>query len=568
MGLLDWIVLGATVLFIVGYGAWKTRQNNTLQSYLLGDKEANWFTVALSIMATQASAITFLSAPGQAYTDGMRFVQFYFGLPLAMVVLCMFVVPLYHRLNVYTAYEFLEKRFDLKTRLLTAFLFLMQRGLAAGFTIFAPSLILSSILGWDIYLTNLLTGLLVVVYTVSGGTKAVNVTQKQQMAVIFIGMLIAGVLVVQYLPSEVSFGNALQLAGKMGRLNVVDFEFDWNTRYNLWSGLIGGFFLSMSYFGTDQSQVQRYLSGSSITQSRLGLLFNGMLKIPMQFLILFIGTMVYVFYLFFQAPIFFNTSLLAQTKQSENGAEIHLIEEKYSKIHEERKQNAIDLSLAFQQNNEKLIQSKTQALKETDTQIQTLRKQAIEVIKKTDNKADTNDTNYIFLNFVRDYLPTGLVGLLIAVIIFASMSSTSAELNALASTTMIDFYKRIWKPEANDQECVKVSKWMTFLWGIYAIFFAMFANRLGTLIEAVNILGSLVYGTILGIFLSAFFLKKVTANATFIAALLSETLILYCYFFTDIPFLWYNVIGCLTVMGLGLLFQEFFRKNIHLEDQQ
>jgi Na+(H+)/acetate symporter ActP len=288
----------------------------------------------------------------------------------------------------------------------------------------------------------------------------------------------------------------------------------------------------------------------------------------MQFLILFIGTMVYVFYLFFQAPIFFNTSLLAQTKQSENGAEIHLIEEKYSKIHEERKQNAIDLSLAFQQNNEKLIQSKTQALKETDTQIQTLRKQAIEVIKKTDNKADTNDTNYIFLNFVRDYLPTGLVGLLIAVIIFASMSSTSAELNALASTTMIDFYKRIWKPEANDQECVKVSKWMTFLWGIYAIFFAMFANRLGTLIEAVNILGSLVYGTILGIFLSAFFLKKVTANATFIAALLSETLILYCYFFTDIPFLWYNVIGCLTVMGLGLLFQEFFRKNIHLEDQQ
>ncbi|GAB4344410.1 MAG: hypothetical protein OHK0038_24620 [Flammeovirgaceae bacterium] len=560
MGFLDWIVLSATVLFIVGYGAWKTRQNSTLQSYLLGDKEANWFTVALSIMATQASAITFLSAPGQAYTDGMRFVQFYFGLPLAMVVLSMFVVPLYHRLNVYTAYEFLEKRFDLKTRLLTAFLFLTQRGLAAGFTIFAPSLILSSILDWDIYLTNLLTGLLVVVYTVSGGTRAVNVTQKQQMAVIFIGMLIAGVLVVQYLPDGVSFINALQLAGKMGKLNLVDFEFDWNTRYNLWSGLIGGFFLSMSYFGTDQSQVQRYLSGSSITQSRLGLLFNGMLKIPMQFLILFIGAMVYVFYLFFQAPLFFNTSLLAQTKNSANSSEIQLIESEYTQVYQKRKQNALDLSSAFNQKDEEAIQIHTQALKETEAKIQTLRKQTIELIKKNNKEADTNDTNYIFLNFVRDYLPSGLVGLLIAVIIFASMSSTSAELNALASTTVVDFYKRIWKPQANDLECVRMSKWMTFFWGVYAIVFAMFANRLGTLIEAVNILGSLVYGTILGIFLNAFFLKKVTANATFMAALIAEVIILYCYFFTKIPFLWYNPIGCLAVMGLGILIQSFYKK--------
>ncbi|MCS6832949.1 MAG: sodium:solute symporter [Flammeovirgaceae bacterium] len=556
MSRLDWTVLSATVLFIVGYGLWRTKKRQTLHAYLLDDKEANWFTIAISIMATQASAITFLSAPGQAYVDGMRFVQFYFGLPLAVIVLCAFVVPKYYQLNVFTAYEYLEKRFDLNTRLLTAALFLLQRGLAAGFTIFAPSLILSSILQWNIYLTNFLVGALVVLYTVVGGAKAVSVTQKQQMFVIFLGMLLAGVLIVDYLPTEVSFSSALQIAGKMGKLKVVDFSLDWKTRYNVWSGLIGGFFLSLSYFGTDQSQVQRYLSGSSITQSRLGLIFNGMFKIPMQFLILFIGVMVYVFYLFYQPPLFFNTQLIAQTKNSPLSSRIDALEKSYTEVFQQRRNIAFALSTAFQEKDTLSIAQHTARLQQMEVEMQRLRQVTSELIRENNQKTDTNDTNYIFLNFVRNYLPEGLVGLLVAVIIFASMSSTSAELNALASTSVIDFYKRIYNPNADEKHYVGASRFFTFFWGTYAIIFAMFANRLGTLIEAVNILGSLVYGTILGIFMTAFFLPNARAKATFWAAILSEAIVVICYFFTEIPFLWFNAVGCVAVMLGAALFSS------------
>jgi Na+/proline symporter len=560
MNILDWLVLGGTLLFIVGYGSWKNRENKDIQSYLLGNKQANWFTVALSIMATQASAITFLSAPGQAYTDGMRFVQFYFGLPLAMIVLSIAVVPIYHRLNVYTAYEFLEKRFDVKTRVLAAFLFLTQRGLAAGFTIFAPSLILSSLLGWNIDLTNILIGTLVVVYTVTGGTKAVSLTQKYQMAVILVGMVVAGVMVVALLPEKVSFGNALHMAGKMGKLNAVDLDFDLTSRYNIWSGLIGGFFLALSYFGTDQSQVQRYLSGSSIGQSRLGLLFNGMVKIPMQFLILLIGALLYVFYFFNQPPVFFNKVVYEKTMNSAYADELKSLQDEHSILFYQRKEAATALADALGQGDETSVNSTMEGLMELNQQVAAVRERSVAVIKQADPKADTNDTNYIFLTFVTDYLPAGLVGLLIAVILSASMSSTSSELNALASTTVVDIYKRFVKPEASDRHYVVMSKWITALWGVYAIIFTMFANQLGTLIEAVNILGSLVYGSILGIFLVAFFLKKIHGKPTFIAAIIAQSFILYLFFFTKTPYLWFNVIGCLLVIAFAWVLNPFFRK--------
>ncbi|MBX2841124.1 MAG: sodium:solute symporter [Flammeovirgaceae bacterium] len=548
MTLLDWFVLGGTLLFIVVYGTWKTKGSKDIQSYLLGNKEAQWFTVALSIMATQASAITFLSAPGQAFSDGMRFIQFYFGLPLAMVFLSVTLVPIYHKLNIYTAYEYLEKRFDYRIRVLTALLFLISRGLAAGFTIFAPSLILSSLLGWDIYFTNLIIGFLVIIYTVSGGTKAVSQTQKYQMGVIVVGMFIAGVMVVSLLPNQVTFGDALNIAGKMGRLNVVDLEFDPTTKYNIWTGIIGGFFLALSYFGTDQSQVQRYLSGSSVGQSRLGLLFNGMMKIPMQFAILFIGAMLYVFYFFFQPPVFFNQVLLEDAKQTGQVVQLEKLDKDYSKAFFDRKEKAFKVVAALHKDDDESVDQAIEDLKTSDQNLNDIREQTISSIKEASPEADTNDTNYVFLNFVLDYLPPGLIGLLIAVILSASMSSTSSELNALASTTLIDIYKRYYKTEGSDRHYLNVSKLMTVVWGIYAIIFAMFANRLGTLIEGVNILGSLVYGTILGVFLVAFFVKNVNGTMILFAAVFSEIVILYCWQFTEIPFLWYNVIGCLLVL--------------------
>ncbi|PWJ41031.1 sodium:solute symporter [Sediminitomix flava] len=565
MKALDWIVLSSTLLFIVVYGIWKTRKQKDMKSYLLGDKDAKWFTVALSIMATQASAITFLSAPGQAFTDGMRFVQFYFGLPLAMIVLSAFVVPIYHKLNVFTAYEYLEKRFSVSARVGTAFLFLIQRGLAAGFTIFAPSLILSSLLGWDINLTNLIIGIIVIVYTVSGGTKAVSQTQKLQMFVIFVGMTIAGVMVVQMIPESVSFNNAMHLAGHLGRLNAVELEFDPSSKYNIWSGIIGGFFLAMSYFGTDQSQVQRYLTAKSIGQSRLGLLFNGMIKIPMQFLILFIGAMLYVFYIFQPAPLNFNKTLVNEVKSSEIGADYQAKELEYQEALGERQLQAIAFVDALEGNDLAAKENASAQLKESNQKAEDIRKEAKAMINENLPSLDTNDTNYIFLNFVTENLPAGLVGLLIAVIISASMSSTSSELNALASTTVVDLYKRLFKPEASEKHYLNASRFFTIAWGVLAIIFTFYANRLGSLIEAVNVLGSLVYGTILGIFTVAFFLKHIGSKEVLIGAVLSEAIIIYCFFFTDVPFLWYNVIGCLTVVGFSIVINKYLELSRKLE---
>lgn len=565
MSILDWAVLCSTLAFIVIYGIWKTRQQQDINSYLLGNKEAKWFTVALSIMATQASAITFLSAPGQAFVDGMRFVQFYFGLPIAMVVLSSVVVPIYHKMNVYTAYEYLEKRFDLRTRTFTAILFLTQRGLAAGFTIFAPSLILSSLLGWNINITNIAIGIIVTAYTVIGGTKAVNQTQKLQMAVIFVGMLIAGILVVQMLPDEVSFSNALHIAGVAGKLNAVDFEFDPTSKYNVWSGIIGGFFLAMSYFGTDQSQVQRYLSGASIAQSRLALLFNGMIKIPMQFLILFIGAMVFVFYYFNPSPLIFNKVALTEATEKVEG--FHQLEKEYAHQMKKRESSALDYAAALNfGNNEEIATSKAHLMVENAKTV-ALKSEIIEKVEEQAPDVDVNDTNYIFLNFVIEYLPQGLIGLLIAVILSASMSSTSSEINALASTTIIDIYKRILKKDGSDQHYLNASKMVSIGWGLYAILFATFANKLGSLIEAVNILGSLVYGVILGVFSIAFFFKKIGSKPTFYAAIISEGIIIYLFFFTEVPFLWYNVIGCLSVILFCLIFNSFMKEDPIVDEE-
>lgn len=542
MSWLDWTVLALTQLLIVVYGVWKSRQDRDMESYLRS-RTMSWFTVGLSIMATQASAITFLSAPGLAYEEGMRFVQFYFGLPIAMVILSAFAVPLYYRLNVYTAYEFLEKRFDVRTRTLAAVLFLTQRGLAAGFTIFAPSLILSSLLGWNIYYTNLVIGGIVIIYTVTGGTRAVARTQKTQMAIILAGMFLAAWYVVKGLPDGVGMSGALTLAGKLGRLETIDWTFDLNNRYTIWSGLLGGTFLMLSYFGTDQSQVQRYLGGQSIAQSRMGLLFNGLLKIPMQFAILFVGALVFSFYIFQSPPVFFNKVVAEETRQSEVvGDKYVATEAAFGEAINARKQAA--LKLLEQPEDAAAVE----ALRQKQAAVDGLRKEAKSIIKQGNDAADTNDTNYIFLSYVFDFLPAGLVGLIISVIFSASMSSTSSELQALASTTVVDVYKRLWKPAATEQDCFEVSRWATVGWGIYAIIFAMFANRLGTLIEAVNILGSLVYGTILGIFMVAFLFKQVGARAVFVSALLSEALILGLFFYSDLPFLWYNVVGCVVVV--------------------
>mgnify|MGYP006266367971 CR=1 FL=1 len=561
MTTLDWVVLISVQVFIIAFGVWKSRGSRDMRGYLLSNRDTPWFTVGLSIMATQASAITFLSAPGQAYTDGMRFIHMYMGMPLAMIVLSVAVVPIYHRLNVYTAYEYLEKRFDLPTRLLAAFLFLTQRGLAAGFTIFAPALVLSSLLGWNIYWVNLAIGVAVIIYTVSGGTKAVSQTQKQQMAVILVGMVIAGVMIVQLMPERVSFGDALHLAGKMDRLNAVDFEFDLSSKYNVWSGILGGFFLMLSYFGTDQSQVQRYLSGKSVGQSRLGLLFNAMIKIPMQFSILFIGAMLYVFYIFQAPPITFKRNLQEEAQEAAYADQYKEIEQKYKATFLAKKETAFRFVEARQADNEPEVRALTDNLKQLEATQQALKAQANQLVTAADPTEDTNDTNYIFIHFVQDYLPAGLLGLIVAVILSASMSSTSSELNALASTTIVDFYKRVFKPDASDAHYLIVSRLATVFWGVYAILFAFFANRLGTLIEAVNILGSLVYGTILGIFLVAFFLPKVRARATFIAAIIAEALVLSIHAlnlmeYTDIPYLWYNPIGCLPVIGMAWMLNQ------------
>jgi SSS family solute:Na+ symporter len=553
MSRIDWILMCFFLLFVALYGIWKTRGKKDIKGFLLADRKTPWYTITLSVMATQASAITFLSTPGQAFVDGMRFVQFYFGLPIAMVIICVTAVPIFHRLKVYTAYEFLEQRFDLKNRTLGSILFLIQRGLAAGFTIFAPALIISVLLGWDIRLTIFMIGAIVIVYTASGGTDAVNKTHMLQMGIITIGMGAVFYMIFRLLPTDISFLDATHIAGKMGKLNVIDLAFDWKDRYNIWTGLIGGTFLALSYFGTDQSQVQRYLSGRSVGQIRLGLLANGMAKVPMQFIILFIGAMIFVFFQFVTPPLFFNPGETANVKDSSYAEAYKELETRYERVHQEKQDHLRDMLDALEVHSEPDLKNTVEKIQQKTETEMGIRDEATELIQKANPDADTNDINYIFLSFVVNFLPIGLVGLILAAILSASMSSTAAELNALASVTVVDIYKRTFKKNASERHYLIASKFATVFWGIYAINFAMFANRLGSLIEAVNILGSLFYGTILGIFLIAFYFKKIGGNATFIAAIIAELTVLGCYFFTEIPYLWFNVIGCVLLIILAHL---------------
>ncbi|MDP3314050.1 sodium:solute symporter [Lutibacter sp.] len=558
MALLDWIVLSGTLLFIVFYGVYKTRGSKNVNEYLKGGSESKWWTIGLSVMATQASAITFLSTPGQAYHSGMGFVQFYFGLPIAMVIICIVFIPIYFKLKVYTAYEFLESRFDLKTRSLAAILFLVQRGLAAGITIFAPAIILSSVLGWDLNTLNVIIGVLVIIYTVSGGTKAVSVTHKHQMAVIFTGMFIAFFIILSYLPDGINFSNALEIAGASGKMEILDFSFDLDNRYTFWSGIIGGTFLALSYFGTDQSQVQRYLSGKSVKEMQLGLIFNGLLKVPMQFFILLVGVMVFVFYQFNASPLNFNPLANESVKNSEYNDEYNLLENKHIEIENQKKQVIYSYSLESG--------SKKEQLKQEIAALNLLeinnREEAKTIIKKANVDVETNDKDYVFIHFILHNLPKGLIGLLLAVILSAAMSSTSSELNALASTTAIDLYKRNMKDEKTEAHYVKASKWFTLGWGIIAISVASVASLFDNLIQLVNIIGSIFYGNILGIFLLAFFIKYVKSNATFMAALITQIIVIIGYKFDWMPYLWLNLFGCALVMGIAIIIQTINSKHI------
>ena len=563
MSNIDWVILCCTLLFIVAYGAYKTKGSKNVQDYIKGNNEAQWWTIGLSVMATQASAITFLSTPGQAFHSGMGFVQFYFGLPIAMVIICLVFIPIYHRLKVYTAYEYLESRFDQKTRTLTAILFLVQRGLAAGITIFAPAIILSAVLGWDLLTLNIIIGVLVIIYTVSGGTKAVSITQKQQMAVIFAGMFAAFFIIVSKLPEDITFTKALDIAGASGKMEILDFSFDLSNRYTIWTGFLGGTFLMLSYFGTDQSQVQRYLSGRSVRESQLGLLFNGLLKVPMQFFILLVGVMVFVFYQFNASPINFNPAAHEAVQNSEYVQEYTALENQLKTIQAE--QNIT--SLAYAEVSDQTSSEDYKALKSQLAQLNkeevAVREKAKTIITSADATIETNDKDYIFINFILNNLPRGLIGLLLAVILSAAMSSTASELNALASTTAMDLYKRNVTTEKNDMHFVKASKWFTLGWGVLAILVACVANLFDNLIQLVNIIGSIFYGNILGIFLLAFFVKYVKSKATFVAAILTQTIIVFVWYMDYLPYLWLNVLGCGIVMAIAILLQTTFKAKEH-----
>ncbi len=565
MQTLDWIVLIGTLVSIVAYGTWKTRGSKNVEDYLKGGNEAKWWTIGLSVMATQASAITFLSTPGQAFHDGMGFVQFYFGLPIAMVIICLVFIPLYHRLKVYTAYEFLEDRFDLKTRSLTAILFLIQRGLAAGITIYAPAIILSAVLGWNLNLLIIIIGVLVIIYTVSGGTKAVSMTQKQQMAVIFTGMFIAFFLIVSYLPDNITFTKALDIAGASGKMDILDFSFNFNNRYTFWSGIIGGTFLALSYFGTDQSQVQRYLSGKSIKEMQMGLIFNGLLKVPMQFFILLVGVMVFVFYQFNTSPINFNPAATETVMNSSYAEEYIQLQNDQDQIFLKKK----ELINSYTDHKTHAIAQQIALFNEGD---RANRNAAKELIAKanTENtlRVETNDKDYVFIHFILNNLPRGLIGLLLAVILSAAMSSTASELNALASTTTMDLYKRSFVVNEDENHYLKASKWFTLGWGLLAITIATFAYLADNLIQLVNIIGSIFYGNILGIFLLAFFFKYVKGNAVFISALITQALILGLYFlneyeFINLPYLWLNFVGCFLAIIIAMLidFKKLSKNN-------
>ncbi len=557
MSTIDWMVLLITLAGIVAWGVWKGRGQKNIEGYLLADKALPWYHVGLSVMATQASAITFLSAPGLAFSKGMGFVQFYFGLPLAMIVLCITFVPIFHRLKVYTAYEYLEGRFDIRTRSLTAGLFLIQRGVSTGITIYAPSIVLSTILGVDITYTTLILGVLVIGYITWGGAKAASYTQLLQMLIIFSGLIVAAVLVVQMLPEDVGLGKALHLAGTMGRINAIDTSLDFSNRYNIWSGIIGGFFLQLSYFGTDQSQVGRYLTGASVKQSRLGLVMNGLVKIPMQAFILFIGVLVFAFYQFQRPPLFFNPVEVAKVKSSPLAGEYAQVEGQFEALYSQKAAQIQTYNAALDRGDKGAVALAGSKLLAGEEAAAALKKQAAGIMKKANKNADTDDTNYVFLGFVTNYLPVGMIGLLMAVIFLASMGSTASGLNSLASTTVVDMYKRLIHKGGTDKEYLAASRWATAGWGVFCVLVALWASKLGNLIEAVNILGSLFYGTILGIFVVAFYLKKVGGTAVFWGAVVAEICVVAIWLSDIMAFLWLNVVGCVLVMVFALLFQVF-----------
>ena len=556
---LDWIVLSVTLLFIVVYGAFKTKGSANVKDYILDNNETPWFTVGVSVMATQASAITFLSTPGQAYHDGMGFVQFYFGLPLAMIVIAYTFVPIYHRLKVYTAYEYLEQRFDLKTRSLAAILFLIQRGLGTGITIYAPSIILSALLGWNLTFLNIIIGVLVIIYTVTGGTKAVNMTQKQQMFVIMSGMFITFFVILSYLPEDLNFSNALHVAGANGKMDILDFSYNPETRYTFWSGITGGFFLMLAYFGTDQSQVGRYLSGKSIKESQMGLIMNGILKVPMQFFILLTGVMVFVFFQFNDTPLHFNPSNVKKVKASTEKVAYEAIESQLAELNSEKKVvNQIYIEqLQHNEYDNPTLKKQMIALADKEKE---LREAGKKVIEKVNKNAETNDKDYVFLYFILNYLPKGLLGLLLAVIMSAAMSSSASGLNSLAATTAIDIYKRNVSVKS-DKHYVYATQFFTLFWGIVAIIFACMSSLFENLIQLVNIIGSVFYGTVLGIFLIGFYINYIKAKAVFIGACISQLAIFYIYYLDIVSYLWLNAIGAGMTIILSYLLQRFYNRN-------
>ncbi len=556
----DWCSMIGTLLVVVLYGLYKGRGTRDIDGYYRSSRELPWYTVLLSVMGTQASAVTFLSGPGQAYTDGMRFVQYYFGLPLAMIVLCVTFVPIFHRLNIYTAYEFLEKRFDRKTRTFTAFLFLFSRALATGISVYAPSIILSSILGWNIYITNLILGGILIVYSISGGARAIAYTQQLQLMIIFAGLFFAAYLLLDMMPAGIGFSEAIDLGDALGKMNVIttgitDEGFNWNDRFNIFSGIIGGFFLSLSYFGTDQSQVGRFLTASSIKESRKGLIMNGIVKVPMQYFILLIGVLVFVYYIFSPSPMYFNQVAVDRLKETAYHDQVVALEQRND--HLQRRKDSI---LVLLKGNASVMNLQTTITTLTKEQ-QAIRGEITRLIKESGLPIEQSDTNYIFLRFVMDHMPKGLVGVLIAVIFLAAWGSIAATLNALSSTTLIDFHLIHVNANPTPEESIRLSRLYTLLWGIFCIVFAQFATNLGSLIEAVNILGSWFYGVILGIFLVAFYLKHVGGHAVFYAALLGELVVLTMYGLTDIGWLWLNAIGALVVPILSVLLQGIIRQK-------
>ena len=559
MQLLDWVVLLGTLSFIVGYGVWKTKGSKNVEDYIKGGNTTKWWTIGLSVMATQASAITFLSTPGQAFHDGMGFVQFYFGLPIAMIVICAVFIPIYHKLKVYTAYELLEKRFDLKTRTLTAILFLIQRGLAAGITIFAPSIILSAVLGWNLLTLNIIIGVLVTAYTVSGGTKAVSVTHKQQMFVIMTGMFFVFFYILGSLPSDISFSETLKLAGANDKLNILNFDFDTQNRYTFWSGITGGFFLMLAYFGTDQSQVQRYLSGKSVRESQLGLIFNAILKIPMQFFILLVGVMVFIFYQYNPSPLNFNPAATEAVLESNFSKDYKDLQEKHLLLQQEKKIAQSEFSSALKLKDYNAIEQAKIDVVTVNKAEKYSRDSAKEIIKLADKTVQANDKDYVFIHFILNNLPMGFIGLLLAVILSAAMSSTASELNALGTITALDLYKRNKKGDFSEKHYLNASKFFTLIWGIVAIFIASIADLFDNLIQLVNIIGSIFYGNVLGIFLLAFFFKFIKGNAVFTAAIITQIIVIIGYNLGWMSYLWLNAFGCILVISLAIILEVFDR---------